>query len=80
MTFFHADFRKEFPSQNLWRVRPELPLSKLCAVPLALQDETLFEWRKGRKAPRRRKEEGWPAKGAKRKKGRLKTGHYPERA
>ena len=51
-----------------------LPLSKLCAVPFALQNRVLFEGgEKGDNVPRKGEEEGWPAKGAKRKKGRVKT-------
>ena len=55
---------------------PDLPLSKLCAVPFALQNRALFEGGKGRKVPRKGEKEGWPAKGAKRKKGRVKTGQF----
>ena len=52
-----------------------LPLSKLCAVPFALQLQSTFQGgEKGDKVPRKGEEEGWPAKGAKRKKGRAKTG------
>ena len=43
--------------------------SKLCGVPFAL----LFE--KGEKVPRKGRKRGWPPKGAKRKKGHVKTGH-----
>ena len=43
-------------------------------MPLPLQNRAFFEWRKGVKVPRKGEEEGWPAKGAKRKKGRVKTG------
>ena len=53
----------------------ELPPCKLFAVPLALQKKALFRGGdKGEKVPRKGEEEGWPAKGAKRKKGRVKTG------
>ena len=54
----------------------KLPLSKLCAVPLALQNRALFERErererdKGEKVPWEGEEEGWPAKEAKRKKGK----------
>ena len=53
---------------------PELPLSKLCAVPFALTEQSTF--RGGEKVevvPRKGEEEGWPGTGAKRKKGRAKT-------
>ena len=53
---------------------PELPLSKLCAVPVPLQNRALFEGERRRKNCR---EKGRPAKGAKRKKGRVKTGQKP---
>ena len=53
----------------------KLPLSKLCAVPLALQNRALLGGgEKGEKVPRKGAEEGWPTKGAKRKKGRVKAG------
>ena len=55
---------------------PKMPLSKLCAVPFALQNRALFEGEKGDKVPRKGEETGWPAKGAKRKKGRVKTGQF----
>ena len=54
------------------RATPDLPLSKLCAVPFALllyRTEHCSRGRKGRNVPRKRAEKGWPAKGAKRKKG-----------
>ena len=37
-------------------------------MPLALQNRALFEGGKGRKGAEKREEEGWPTKGAKRKK------------
>ena len=56
----------------------KLSLSKLCAVPLALQNRSLFEGgEKGEKVSRQGEEEGWQAKGAKRKKGRGKTSQLP---
>ena len=52
----------------------KLPLSKLCAVPLALQNRAFFERRKGRRGAEERGEEGGgPVKEAKRKIGRVKT-------
>ena len=53
----------------------KLPLSNLCALPLALLNRAPFEG--GRSAKRCREkgeEEEWPPTGAKRKKGRMKTG------
>ena len=46
LIFFHADFGKEVPSRIFWRSIPELPLSKLCTVPFALQNRALFEGEK----------------------------------
>ena len=55
----------------------KLPLLKRCAVPFALQNRALSEGKKGgEKVPRQGQEEGRPAKGAKRKKGRVKTGQF----
>ena len=51
-----------------------LPLSKLCAVPFALQNRALFEGEK--RAKRCWEKVRKPAKGAKRKKGRVKTGQF----
>ena len=71
---FSRGFREGISFPNiLERSIPGLPLSKLCAVPFALQNRALFE---GEKMPRKGEEEGWPAKGAKRKKGRAKTGQW----
>ena len=49
-----------------------LPLSKLCAVPFALQNRALFEGEKRVKKGGR----GVASKGAKRKKGRTKIGQF----
>ena len=76
LTFFSLRFREGISFPNfVERCIPELPLSKLCPVPFAVQNRALFEGGgKGEKVPRKGEEEGWPAKGAKRKKGRVKTG------
>ena len=51
------------------RLIPELPLSKLCAVPFALQNRALFRGgEKGEIVPREGEEEGWPGEGQKGKK------------
>ena len=47
----------------------ELPLSKLCAVPLALQNRALFERKKGRKGAEERGGRGVVSKGCKKEKG-----------
>ena len=59
LTLFHADFGKEFPSR--------MPLSKLCAVPFALQNRAPFQGGKGRKGAEKRGGRG-VGRGAKRKK------------
>ena len=47
----------------------KLPLSKLCAVPFALQNRALFEEEAGgEKEPTKGEEEGWPAKGSEKEK------------
>ena len=47
----------------------KLPLSKLCAVPLALQNRALFEGKKkGQKVPRKGEVRGVASKGAKKEK------------
>ena len=70
LTFFHADFGKEFPSPILWR-GPflKLPLSKLCTVPFALQNRALFEGEKGAKrCPEKGRNRGGQQRGQKGKK------------
>ena len=78
LTFFHADFGKEFPSRTFWtdlsRDCPS-PSSALC--PLLYRTEHFSRGENGENVPRKGEEEGWPAKGAKRKKGRVKTGQFP---
>ena len=81
LTFFHTDFGKEFPSRTLWKkVHPET--APLQAVRCALRSTEQSPFRGGEGAKmcrekggkRRGGEEAWAAKGAKRKKGRMKTG------
>ena len=50
----------------------KLPLAKLCAVPLALQNRAILEGTKGRKGAEKRAGRGVASKGAKRKKRRVK--------
>ena len=47
--------------------------SKLCAEPVLYRTEQSFEGENGRKGAEKRGGRGWPAKWAKRKKGRVKT-------
>ena len=66
---------RNFLPELFGEVHPETaPFSKVCAVPFALHNRALFEVEKRTKRWREREEEGWPAKGGKRKKGRVKTG------
>ena len=75
LTFFYADFGKEFPCRTFWeRSILRLPLSKLCAVPLALQNRALFEGRKGRKGAEKGRKRGGQQREQKGKQGRAKTG------
>ena len=73
---FSRRFREGISFPNfVERSIPELQLSKLCTVPFALQNRALFGGgENGENVPRKGEEEGWPAKRAKRKKGRVKTG------
>ena len=77
LTLFHADFGKGFPSRTLWRGpswKCPSPRSVLC--PLLYGTMQFSTGRTGRKGAHKRGEEGWPAEGAKRRKGRVKTGQY----
>ena len=77
---FLRRFREGISFPNfLERSIPRLPLSKLCAVPFSLQKRALFKGEKRVKRCREKeRKRGWPAKGAKRKKGRAKTGQTIE--
>ena len=75
LTFFHADFGKEFPSRTFWRgASRSCPSPSSALYPFLYRTEHFSRGEKGEKVPRKGEEEGWPAKGAKRKKGRAKTG------
>ena len=68
---------EEIPSQTLWRGPPSScpsPSSAVC--PLLYRTENFRGRGKSEKVPREGMQEGWPAKAAKRKKGRVKTGQY----
>ena len=52
----------------------ELPLSKLCAVPFALQNRALFKGDKRAKCAEKKGGKGVASKVGKKKKGRVKTG------
>ena len=67
LTFFHADFGKEFPSRTLWRgACRSCPSPSSALYPFLYRTEHFSE--KGEKVPRKGEEEGWPAKGQKGKK------------
>ena len=73
-TLFHADFGKEFPSRTLLEgIDPGTAPLQGCAVPFALQNRALFRGTKMASTCEKCiafwEEEGWPGKGAKRKKG-----------
>ena len=75
LTCFHEDFGKGFPSRTLWRGPPwncPSPSSVLCH--LLYRTEQVSRGEKGDKVPWKGEDEGWPAKGGKKEKGRVKTG------
>ena len=66
LTFFHADFGKEFPSRTLWRGPSwncPSPSSVLC--PLLYRTEHFSRWRKGQKGAEKRGGRGVASKGDK---------------
>ena len=76
LTIFYADLGKEFPlSEISGEVHPGAALLQaLCCALCSTEQSTFRGGEKDKKVPRKGEEEGWPAKGAKRKKGRVKTG------
>ena len=69
LTFFHADFGKEFPSRTLWRgASRSCPSPSSTLYPFLYRIEHFSRGRKGEKVPRKGEEEGWPAKGGKKEK------------
>ena len=75
LTFFHADFGKEFPSRTLWRgASRSCPSPSSALYPFLYRTEHFSRGRKGRKGAEKRGGRGVANKGAKRKKGRAKTG------
>ena len=67
---------RNFLPELCGEVQPEIALSKLCAVPFALHNTTLFEEETGRTCAERRGGRGVARKGAKREEGRVKTGLF----
>ena len=73
---FSHRFREgiSFPKSVWKKVHPgAAPLQALLCALYSTEQSTFWEGEKGEKVPRKGEEEGWPAKGAKRKKGRVKT-------
>ena len=74
---FSRRFREgiSFPNfvERCIRSCPPPPKALLCTL-FSTEQSTFRGGEKGEKVPRKGEEEGWPAKGAKRKKGRAKTG------
>ena len=69
LTFFHADFGKEFPSRNLWRGPSRncpFPSSVLC--PLLYRTEHFSRGEKGEKGAEKRGGKGVTSKGGKKEK------------
>ena len=74
LTFFHADFRKEFPSRTLCgEVHPETaPFQALCCAPCSTEQSTFRRGKEGQKGAEKRRGRGVASKGGKRKRERLK--------
>ena len=68
--FSRRIFGKEFPSRTLWRaIHPgTAPLQALHCALCSTEQSTFRGGKNGENVPRKGEEEGWPAKGAKRKK------------
>ena len=69
LTFFTQISGRNFLPKSVERLIPELPLSKLCAVPFALQNRALFEGEKRAKLCREKgRKRGGQERGQKGKK------------
>ena len=72
-----GDLRQSVPQNgcvHLHIIEIKLPLSKLCAAALCSTEWSTFRGgEQGEEGPGKGVEEEWPAKGAKRKEGRVKT-------
>ena len=73
---FSRRFREgnSFPNFVERSILELFPLQALRCAPCSTEQSTFRGGEKGEKVPRKRREKGWPAKAAKRKKGRVKTG------
>ena len=72
---FSRRFREGISFPNfVERSIPKLPFPSSVLSLLLYRTEQFWRGEKGEQVPRKGEEEGWPAKGAKRKKGRVKTG------
>ena len=80
--FLAAPFFTQISGRNflpeVWGgVHPETaPLQALCCAPCSTEQSTFRGGKRGKKVLRKGEEEGWSANGAKRKKGRVKTGQF----
>ena len=73
--FFTQISGRNFLPELCGEVHPQTgPLQALCCALCSTEQSTVRGGEKGEKVPRKGEESGWPAKGAKRKKGRVKTG------
>ena len=80
LTFFHADFGKEFPSRNLWRGPSQnCPSPSSALYPFLYRTEHFSRGGKGRKYAEKRGGRGVARKGGKKEKGTREKGsgnHY----
>ena len=75
--FFTQISGRNFLPEHCGEVHPGIaPLQALRCALSSTEQSTFRGGEKGEKVPRKGKEEGWPAKGAKRKKGRVKTSQF----
>ena len=75
--FFTQISGRNFLPELCGEVHPKsAPLQALRSAHCSTEQSTFRGGKKGDNAPRKGEEEGWPAKGAKRKKGRVKTGQF----
>ena len=69
LTFFYADFGKEFPSRTLWRGPPSnCPSRSSVLCPLLYRTEYFSRWSKGWQGAEKRRGRGVASKGGKKEK------------
>ena len=75
LTFFTQISGRNFLPELCGEIHPETaPLQDLCCALCSTEQSTFRGGEQGEKVPRKGEEEGWPAEGAKREKGCVKTG------